>query len=286
MTYGHLSLSLHSISGSVASQPPLVYLHYIVRMLLSDRLMENRWLFNISLWDSNRAELFISSPHPGPILLFILAVCLLVIAVLGFGFYIWFFITSSEHSHVRLLNILNVYLSVACIGCSILGFTVMLTSDMGTSDLIYIQHILVGFHIVAITLTFLFISVATFLNNFQPKVYLDLSVAWRHYVAIPTMLLLCILTQTLIILWVKHCCNPTDHECFKITGRKVFLIPVTCCSFVLQILVIIDDIWGFKNIIKFVIPMNETPVNNFENPTHGLHYHVVSNTSTSVHVYI
>ena len=249
-------------------------------MLLTERLMENRWLFNISLWDSNRAKLFISSPHPGHLLLFLLAVCLLVIVVLGFGFYLWFYITSSEHSHVRLLNILNVYLSVGCIGLSILGFTVMLKSGLGYQDkdntLGYLQHTLVGFHIVAIALTFLFISIATFLNQFQPKVYLDISVAWRHFVAIPTMLFFCIITQTYIILWVKHCCISSDHECIKITGRKVFLIPVTCFSFVLQVLVIIDDIYGFQNIIKFVIPMNETPENNFENPTHGLHHHVVS----------
>ena len=257
--------------------------YFSVRMLLLDRLVENHWLFNILLWDSNRAKLFISSPHPGHILLLMLAVCLLVIIVLGFGFYLWFFITSSEHSHVRLLNILNVYLSVGCIGLSILGFTVMLTSGLGYQDqdntLGYLQHTLVGFHIVAIALTFLFISIATFINQFQPKVYLDISVAWRHFVAIPTMLFVCIITQTCIILWVKHCCISSDHECIKITGRTVFLIPVTCFSLVLQSLVIIDDICGFQNIIKFVIPMNETPVINFENPTHGLHHHVVSKIS-------
>ena len=210
----------HSLISLLSSAYQLPHNHLIDRMLFTERLEENHWLFNISLWDSNRAELFSSSPHPGHIPLFMLAVCLLVIVVLGFGFYLWFFITSSEHSHVRLLNILNVYLSGGCIGASILGFTVMITSGLGYQDnpLVYLQLTLVRFHVVAITLTFLLISMATFLNQFQPKVYLDISVAWKHYVSLPAMLLFCIITQTYIILWVKHCCISSDHECIRITN--------------------------------------------------------------------
>ena len=103
-------------------------------MLLLNRLGENHQFFNITLWDSNRAQLFITSPHPGPIILLMLAVCLLAIVVLGFGFYIWFFFTSSEHSQVRLLNILNVYLSVGCISGSVTAFINMLTSGLGYPD--------------------------------------------------------------------------------------------------------------------------------------------------------
>ena len=72
-----------------------------------------------------------------------------------------------------------------------------------------------------------------------------------------------------------------DHECIKITIRRFVLIPATCISFVLQSVVIIDDVWGFRNISKFLIPMiplNETPVNNFDDPNQGLHYHGVSIT--------
>ena len=105
-------------------------------MGLPERLVENHWLFDISLWDSNRAKLFASSPHPGHILLFMLACCLVVIVVLGFGFYLWFFINSSEHSHVRLLNILNVYLSVGCTGAGIIAFSLMLTSGLGYQEVL------------------------------------------------------------------------------------------------------------------------------------------------------
>ena len=103
-------------------------------MSLLNRLNENHQLFNITLWDSNRAQLFITSPHPGPIILLMLAVCLLMIIVLGFGFYLWFFFTSSEHSQVRLLNMLNVYLSVGCICGSVTAFIKMLTSGLGYPD--------------------------------------------------------------------------------------------------------------------------------------------------------
>ena len=241
-------------------------------MLLLDRLVETQWLFDISLWDSNRAKLFISSPDPGPIFLLMLAICLLAIVVLGFGFYIWFFISSSEHSHVRLLNILNLYLSVGCIGGGILAFSLMIISGLGYPDHT-LEHIIVSFHMVAITLTFLLISFATFLNQFLPKVYLDLSVNWRHFVAVPSMLLFCIVMEAFII---HHCCISLDDECIKITIRRFVVIPATCISFVLQIVVIIDDGWGFKNMIKFVIPLNETPVNHFDNPLQGLNYHGVS----------
>ena len=143
----------------------------------------------------------------------------------------------------------------------------MLTSDLETSDLIYIQHIMVGFHIVAITLTFLFISIATLLKQFKPDVYLDLSVAWRHSVALLTMLVFCISVDVSIF---YYCHISLEKECMKITVRKFLLIPATSINFILQVIVLIDDVWGFRNIIK-----NETPVNNFQDPALGLQHHVV-----------
>ena len=91
--------------------------------------------------------------------------------------------------------------------------------------------------------------------------------------AVPSMLLFCIIIEDFII---HHCCISSEEECIKITIRRFVVIPATCTSFVLQSLVIIDDVWGFKNMIKFVIPLNETPVNPFENPLQGLNYHGVS----------
>ena len=226
-----------------------------------------------------------------------LAVCLLAIVVLGYGFYIWFFITSSEHSQVRLLNILNVYLSVGCISGSVTAFIKMLTSGLGypdnsmerilgkpnkifknqrtlTSERIFLNNFLwlhlVGFNMVAITATFLLISLATFLNQFMPKIYLDLSLLWRHSVALPTIITFCIIIEALIL---YHCHNSLENECFKITIRRFVLFPAPSISFILHTLVIIDDVWGLRNIVKFVIPVNETPVNDFQNSIQGLLLH-------------
>ena len=160
----------------------------VVRMLLYDRLVDNNQLFNISLWDSERAKLFVSNPHPGDIILFMLSICLLAFVVLGFGLYIWFFITSSEHSQVRLLNILNVYFSAVCIGGGVNGFIILLSSYLGYYNTTGMTRISALFVLVAISANLLLISLATVLNHFKPETYLDLSVTWRHSVALPSIL--------------------------------------------------------------------------------------------------
>ena len=241
-------------------------------MLLYNRLMENSQLFNISLWDSNRAKLFFSGTSPVDTFLLMLAVFLLSIIVLGFGFYLWFFFTSSENSRVRLLNILNVYLSVGCIGGSTVAFIRIVASGLGYPEN-NMENIMV-FNMVSIAVLFLMISFATFLNQFKPEVYLDLSVAWRHWVALPIMVLFCIIMEAFIL---YYCSASPENECFKITIRKFALIPVTSMSLILQSIVFIDDVYGLKNVFKFVIPTNSTPVNPFHNPAHGLGNHVVCN---------
>ena len=235
-------------------------------MLLFDRVEKYHQLFNFSLWDFNRDNLFFTGPDTGDLFLFMLAVCLLAIVLLCFGFYIWFFVTSSEHSQVRLLNILHVYLSVGCIEGSITTFIIMLASGLGYHDT-STERILAGFHMVAISVTFLFISIATLLKQFKPDVYLDLSVAWRHSVALLTLLVFCISVDVSIF---YYCHISLEKECMKITVRKFLLIPATSINFILQVIVLIDDVWGFRNIIK-----NETPVNNFQDPALGLQHHVV-----------
>ena len=244
----------------------------LVRMFLYDRLSENIQLFNVSLWDSNRAKLFISSTNPYNIFLLMLAVCLLAIVVLGFGFYLWFFITGSEHSQVRLINILNVYLSVVCIGGGITTFIRMVNTGLGY-QVTSIEHIMVGFHIAAITVTLLLISLATLLNQFKPEFYLELSVVWRHSVAVPTMLLFFILMEVFIL---YHCSiSSMEIECTKTTIRTFLSIPATCISFIVQCIIIVDDVWGLKNILNLMINTNETPVTPLQAPAQGLQNQVV-----------
>ena len=128
---------------------------------------------------------------------------------------------------------------------------------------------------VDITATFLLISLATFLNQFLPKIYLDLSLLlWRHSVALPTIITFCIIVEALILYHCHH--NSFENECFKITIRRFLLFPAPCISFILHAIVIIDDVWGLRNIVKFVIPVNETLVNDIQNPTQGLLHQGVS----------
>ncbi len=188
-------------------------------MYLYHRLLEYNQLFNVTLWDSHRAKLFISSTNPSDIFLFIMAVFMLVIIVLGFGFYLWFFFTSSEHSQVRLLIILNVYLSIGCMEGSIVAFIKILASGLGYPEN-SMEHILVGFNMVAMVVIYLLISLATFLNQFKPEVYLELSVAWRHWVALPTLLLFCVIIEAFIL---YHCSSTLENECVKITIRRFVL---------------------------------------------------------------
>ena len=241
-------------------------------MVLYDRLVEYHQLFNLSLWDSERAKLFISSPNAGDIFLFMLSICLLAIVVLGFGLYIWFFMTSSEHSQVRVLNILNVYFSAVCIGGGVNAFIIILTAGLGYYNTTGMDRITALFILVAISATLLLISLATVLNHFRPEIYLDLSVAWRHSIVLPSMLLICGIVFALIF---NYCSFSLDKKCMIITVRRFFLIPATCISFILQSIVIIDEIWGLKKTIKFLIPTNETPVIELQNPALGLQNHVV-----------
>ena len=242
-------------------------------MFLYDRLSENIQLFNVSLWDSNRDKLFISSTNPYNIFLLMLAVCLLVIVVLGFGFYLWFFITGSEHSQVRLLNILNAYHSVGCIEGSVIAFITMIASGLGYQNT-KMEQISVGFMMVGLMVGFLLISIATLLNQFNPEVYLKVSVAWRHSLAIPTIVA-CILCIFTIIYIHSQCCFPLE-SCMKASIRRFLIIPGSGVSFLLQIIVIIDDIWDLKRVINMFFPTNETTVIELQNPALGLQNHVVS----------
>ena len=82
------------------------------------------------------------------------------------------------------------------------------------------EHILVGFNMVAMVVIYLLISLATFLNQFKPEVYLELSVAWRHWVALPTLLLFCVIIEAFIL---YHCSSTLENECVKITIRRFVL---------------------------------------------------------------
>ena len=98
----------------------------------------------------------------------ILQISLSITALLGFGLYLWYLKSSDDQSQSRLLNILNGYLSVTCIGFSLTlfaNYALQLTQTrQGTLIALQISAV----HIIAISSIFLLISFATILNHFKP----------------------------------------------------------------------------------------------------------------------
>lgn len=222
----------------------------------------NFQLFNISLWDNFNGL----SPDVGTvnnlgihpiitILLIILGFIFLTIVTSGFSFYIWFYMTSDDQSKCRLLNILNAYLALACIGGSLMAFYVMITSAFGQEDSAG-ERAVAGFNMTAITGSFLLVSLATILNHFKPSLYLDISVAWRHWVALPSILVTTILIRALVF----TSCGSFHDDCDMKRLRTFVLFPSSVITFLLKLIVIIDDFWEWKNIFRLnknaVIPIN------------------------------
>ena len=220
-------------------------------------------------------------------LFFILQLFLVIHAILGFSFYIWFLSISEEETQKRLLNILYGYLAAACLGfcpCSIVVSHV--------NDHLYDFCIRIGaVFISGITLIFLLISVASILIHFRPGLYLELSVgnmALNHKIAAPALLLFFILTEQLL----NFSCPQDFAKCEVSNLRRFLMIPNTVISFLCQLTVIVDITLGWHKIYirvngvlrpNLVIPINndmemveisafqETPYN----PALLLDHHVV-----------
>lgn len=215
----------------------------------------------------------------------ILKICLTVIAFIGFGIYLWYLKSSDDQCQYRLLNILNGYLSMTCIGLS-LSLLFLLPEH---NFIVRFTAVL----IIAVSSIFLLISAATILNHFKPGLYLDISLSWSHKIAIPSLILAFILTEQAL----NFSCPDKFLKCEVFRVRTMVMIPATLTSFLCQLLVIIDDIWGWKNIYNrlqglfrqnIVSPANVEDMELQEIETHsqqvaydpalGLDQHLVSYT--------
>ena len=250
-----------------------------------ENINTNFQLFNISLWHSfNRLSPDVGTfnnlgIHPiVTILLICLAFLFLTIVLSGFSFYLWFYMTSDDQSKCRLLNILNAYLALTCIGGSLMAFYIMMTSALGYEDGAG-ERALAGFNMTAITGSFLLVSVATILNHFMPSLYLDISVTWRHWIALPSILVTTILIRALVF----TSCGLLDKDCDLKRLRTFVLLPSSVITFLLKLIVIIDDYWGWKNIFHLntnaVIPIN----NSLQDPALLLDRHLVSMKSMNLY---
>ena len=205
--------------------------------------------------------------------LFVFAAVLVIMALVGFSFYLWYMKSNNDHTHSRLLNILNGYLAFFCMSGSIaifysLQLNLQLNHGVHQQE-VYQRSVRVsGAHLIAISITFLIISVATILNHFKPNIYLEISVTWSHKVAIPTLLCFFLLIDQATHMYSDQC--DKYIECRVDLVRKMVMIPCTAASFLCQIVVLTDDVFNLKNIYNrlasCIRSLNTvSPVNNVDN---------------------
>ena len=174
---------------------------------------------------------------------FILSLFLFITSFIGFGFYLWFLSTSDGQTQTRLLNILNGYMAGTCMGSSPIHFIFFYVND----KIFRLCFRITAPFIIAIPITFLLISFATILNHFKPDTYLVLSLHWKHKIIIPILLFFLILTEQL----ANHSCPKENFmECEASKIRRFLFIPANVTSFLCQLIVIVDVIFGWKNIYR------------------------------------
>ena len=177
------------------------------------------------------------------VLICLLGIFLVLIALLRFGFYLWNLKSSDEQSQSRLLNILNGYLSAACMTGSpaVLALIMQMTikKDLPGNELKEDEHVILNgrvtaTHSIAVSLLFLLISFATILNHFKPGLYLDVSFNWRHKIAIPVMMICFILTEHTI----HALCHQQEksYKCEVFILRTMVIMTATVTSFLARLL--------------------------------------------------
>ena len=219
------------------------------------------------LWKSRSAsfiDLTISSTtvdNTEAVVILFVGLFLMFVSVLGFSFYLWHLKGSNEHAQCRLLNILNGYLSVACIGCSpatlnmiIIWLMLLQKSPFAKKGEPWqAEHFLISvrvlmFHIIAISGIFLLISLATVINHFNPGLYLQISLAWKHKIAIPVLLFIFVFIETSLLYSSPSYLDRGVTRCYVSRNRSLVMLPATATSFLCQIFVVVDDIWGWTNV--------------------------------------
>ena len=190
----------------------------------------------------------------GPFIIIPLALSFLIISELGFGFYLWYLNDSStDHEQRRLLNILYGYLSLVCMDGGLIAFTgiFLQTFPPGDQTFVWKFNARVSVALIsALSLTFLLISFATALSHFQPNLYLEISLGWKNKIAIPVLLLIVIFMEN--ALWFSCAGTKNTSKCEVDKLKVTVTIPATVSSFIGQLVVVVDDFWGWRNIMTVI----------------------------------
>ena len=224
-------------------------------------------------------------------LLHILKLLLLVTACGGFVFYLWFLYNSNDQTQRRLLNILNGYLSVACMGFCPFAYIY----DHVDYELQLICIRAGAPFLIAISTIFLLLSFATILNHFKPDMYLEMSLTWKHKIAVPLIIIFCFLLEKLM----NYPCPENFLKCEVPNLRRFIIIPATVTSLIGQLIVIVDVSFSWRNLYwalirlfqpNSVIPIQDqeimaTPAQQPYNLTPVLDHHVVGWKKNSIHCF-
>ena len=110
---------------------------------------------------------------PGSVFLLVLGASLVITALLGFSFYLWYLKCNQDPTQTRLLNILNGYFSIFCMTGSValyysFGLTLQLSQEDDQEAGFQFSIRVSGVHLIALSLIFLLISVATITSHFRP----------------------------------------------------------------------------------------------------------------------
>mgnify|MGYP001213094719 FL=1 len=114
-----------------------------------------------------------SALPPGSVLLLVLGASLVITALLGFSFYLWYLRCNQDPTQPRLLNILNGYFSIFCMTGSValyysFGLTLQFSQEDDQEDGYQRSIRVSGVNLIALSLIFLLISVATITRHFRP----------------------------------------------------------------------------------------------------------------------
>ena len=195
-------------------------------------------------------SLSIDKVEYGAFIVIPLALSFLIISELGFIFYLWYLNSCPDHDQRRLLNILYGYLSLVCLGAGLSAVTVIILLTFPSGDQTYVWQINARISVAiisALSITFLLISFAAALSHFKPNLYLEISLRWKNEVAIPVQVLSVIFIENVLRL---SCVESDDIGHCEVDKLRVRVtIPITVASCLGQLVVVVDAIWGWKNIL-------------------------------------
>ena len=186
-----------------------------------------------------------------PVILISVGITCMIISCFGFSFYLWYLNSSQDHVQNSLLNNLYGYMSLICMGGGLSAITVivLLVFPEGDQTDLWQLNVRAGVTFTyTLAITFLLITFSSALRNFRPSLYLDISLRWRNKVAMPVLVLIVIFIENMM----RLSCDGSENisQCELDKSRVRIVITATVASFLGQTVIVVDDLWGWRKILK------------------------------------